>query len=282
MVELQNSRQLPVIPFKLRNTLRNVRDATRNLLLAPEKSYRLYLKYKFKVNKTPAYPKAPWRNAVLGARQEWEDAVRQVEILGLPRRSDLPKNWDSLAALDCILSRTDSEARILDAGAELYSTILPWLYLYGYKHLTGINVIFDRTIKRGPIQYEHGYITHTRFEENTFDVISCLSVIEHGVNLRSYFQEASRILKPQGVLITSTDYFCEPIDAHDQMAYQTPVHVFCKVEIISALDIAKECGLKLIDSINLDCQEKPIRWEQFDLDYTFLAFTLQKVIPTSS
>jgi SAM-dependent methyltransferase len=280
MSELQKKTRLQA--FKLRKILRNARNAIRNALLAPEKNFRFYLKYKFKVDKPSGYPEAPWRNAVLGTQQEWENAAKQVETLGLPQRSDLPKNWDTLAALDCILRRTDSEARILDAGAELYSYILPWLYLYGYKHLIGINIVFNGPFRRGPILYEHGDITHTQFKENRFDVITCLSVIEHGVNLRSYFQEASRILKPGGVLITSTDYYSEPIDTRNHLAYGVPIHIFTKDEIIQALNLAKELGLELIDSINLDCQEKPIRWEEFDLDYTFLVFTLQKVIPTSS
>lgn len=266
------------IPLKLRKAVRDIRVAIRDVILAPETNYQLYLKYKYNVSKPQGYPEAPWRNAVLGTLEEWKDAVKQAETLGLPLHPDLPKNWDSLAALDCILKRTNLDAHILDAGAELYSVILPWLYLYGYKHLIGIDLIFDHPVKRGPIQYEYGNITHTRFDESTFDAITCLSVIEHGVNVHSYFQEVSRILKPNGVLITSIDYYPDSINTGGQMAFEVPIKIFSKDEVISVLKIAKEYGLELTDDINLDCQEKPVQWEQFNLDYTFLVFSLQKVI----
>ncbi len=275
MTELHLKERLQAICHKLRATIRD-------FILSYEMNYRLYLKYKYQVDKPRGYPKPSKRNAVLGTRLEWEEAARQVATLDLPLHDDLPKNWDSLTALDCILRRADSEAYILDAGAELYSVILPWLYLYGYKHLTGINLVFDRPVKRGKIHYEHGDITHTRFEQNTFDAITCLSVIEHGLNLRAYFQEVSRILKPNGVLITSTDYYSDPIDTGDEMAFGVPIHVFSEDEIISALKIAKEYNLELTDGINLHCQEKPIRWGQYDWNYTFLVFTLQKVDPAFS
>ena len=97
---------------------------------------------------------APGENDVLKRRQQWFDSLDQVVRLGLPHHIELPKNWDSLAALDCILRRTGREASILDAGSELYSVILPWLYLYGYHNLRGINHVFDSAVRRGPIVCE--------------------------------------------------------------------------------------------------------------------------------
>src|SRR6266700_2066103 len=235
MTQSSKKRLVKAIPPELRNAIRDTRDAIRDVMLVPEKNYRLYLKYKSRSDKPNGYPKATSSNAVLRSRQEWENSVMQVEALGLPLRRDLPKNWDSLATLESILRKTNSEAKILDAGAESYSVILPWLYLYGYRHLTGINLVFDKPLRRGPICYEYGDITQTRFENDTFDVITCLSVIEHGVNVRSYFQEAARILKPNGMLITSTDYYPSPIDTRNQTAYGVPIHIFSKDEIISAL-----------------------------------------------
>src|SRR6266567_1081187 len=267
MVESYKLRRLQGMQRELRNAIRDTRSAIRDVVLAPETNYQVYLKYKYKVGKPQGYPRAPWRNAVLGTREEWKTAVKQVETLGLPLHSDLPKNWDSLAALDCILKRTNLDAHILDAGAELYSVILPWLYLYGYRHLIGANLVFNQPVKRGPIRYQYNDITHTNFDANTFDAITCLSVIEHGVNLPSYFQEVSRILKPNGVLITSTDYYSNSINTGGQIAYGVPIRIFSRDEIISALKIAKEYGLELTDSINLDCQGKPVQWGQFNLDY---------------
>jgi SAM-dependent methyltransferase len=253
-----------------------IRSRLQSILLRTESGYRFFLKRTYGVDNLKGYPEVPWENGVLKTPRQWEDAVEQVRQLGLYPRSDPSKNWDSLAALSTILRRTDNKAYILDAGAELYSTVLPWLFLYGYKNLRGINLVFNSPVKRGAIHYEYGDITHTRFNEGTFDAITCLSVIEHGVDIRAYFKEMSRILKPGGVLITSTDYYETPIDTKGQYAYGVPIHIFSKTEIIAALEVAKEFDLILTGPLDLNCEEKAVRWEPYGLEYTFAIFTLQK------
>jgi SAM-dependent methyltransferase len=190
--------------------------------------------------------------------------------------ADPPKNWDSLAALDCVLANTSKRARVLDAGSELYSRILPWLCLYGYKNLVGINLVFKEETKRGPITYKYGDITRTGYDQASFDAITCLSVLEHGVNVEAYFREMFRILKPGGVLITSTDYWQTPIDGKGQEMYGAPVHVFTQQEILQAIQLAERCGFALTAPIDLNCNEKVVHWEKVGLDYTLLIFTLRK------
>lgn len=251
----------------------------RSVVLRTEIGYYLDLKSRFGIERPLGYPNAPWGNGVLKTCREWGNALEQVKRLGLPPYADLQKNWDSLAALDCILKRNNRRSFILDAGAESYSMILPWLFLYGYKNLIGINLVFNQPVRRGPIRYEYGDITKTRFKDNTFDAITCLSVIEHGVNLEAYFGEMSRILKPRGILITSTDYYVTHIDTKGATAYGVPVHIFTREEIITALDVAGRFDLKLTGPLNLESEDKTVRWQEFSLDYTFLIFTLQKRKP---
>jgi ubiquinone/menaquinone biosynthesis C-methylase UbiE len=38
----------------------------------------------------------------------------------------------------------------------------------------------------------------TRFQNNTFDFVTSLSVIEHGINIQNYFKEMNRIIKKGG------------------------------------------------------------------------------------
>jgi len=90
---------------------------------------------------------------------------------------------------------------VLDAGAEMYSCILKWLRLYGFRRLEGINIVFKGETRRGPITYKYGDITHTEYDPATFDAITCLSVIEHGVDLDAYFREMGSPLFSVGNLI---------------------------------------------------------------------------------
>ena len=69
-------------------------------------------------------PCAPWYNTTLKSEMEVKQAIAQVKQLGLNPHKFVPKNWDSLAALDLILQRVLTNEKVLDAGAETYSQIL--------------------------------------------------------------------------------------------------------------------------------------------------------------
>ena len=127
----------------------------------------LLMKLYYGVTGPHGYPDAPWTNAVLKKQEEVKASIEQVRTLGLPIRDDPPKNWDSLAALDLILRTTTSKARIFDAGGELYSMILPWLFLYGYRNLIVANLEFRKTTRRGSIVYEKADITQTIYPDET-------------------------------------------------------------------------------------------------------------------
>jgi SAM-dependent methyltransferase len=64
-----------------------------------------------------------------------------------------------------------------------------------------ISKIAGHQVRRGPITYRHGDITHADYADESFDAITCLSVVEDGVNVESYFKEMWRILKPGGLLV---------------------------------------------------------------------------------
>lgn len=256
---------------------RRVKRQTRQILQTTNPGYRFLLKRDHGIYGPTGRPHASWQNAVLQTNDERDKAIRQVGELGLPIMVDPPKNWDNLAALDFILRNTDKTAHILDAGADFYSVILPWLFLYNYKNLIGINLIIQKRTRRGPIFYEHGDITRTKYNVNSFDVVTCLSVIEHGVNLKEYFKEMSRIIKPGGFLFTSTDFWKAHIDTKGQQAYGVPIHIFCTEEIRCALDIAKANGFELTGPLDLSCDEKVVCWMRFGLKYTFVNFVLKKI-----
>jgi SAM-dependent methyltransferase len=248
----------------------------KGILLRPQAVYRLFLRAAAGASRLSEAPGPNIANATLKSRAEWEAALAKGRKLHLPLHRQDEKNWDHLAAVTTILANTGPSARILDAGAEIYSNVLPALFLYGYRELYGINLSFTHATRRGPIRYLPGDLTHTPFPGNHFDAITCLSVIEHGVPLESYFREMYRLLKPNRLLITSTDYYPYPIDTRGQFAHGTPIKIFSKPELQAALELAKSVGFELTADVDLECAEKPIRWEPFGLEYTFVLFTLRK------
>lgn len=245
-------------------------------LLRWDALYRLCLKLKFGAVRPAVNPGPVIANGTLKSRSEWREAFENARKLHVPLHRGQEKNWDHLAAVSTILAHTPASARILDAGAEFYSNLLPALFVYGYRDLYGINLSFSDPARRGPIRYLPGDLTRTPFPNDFFDAITCLSVIEHGVPLGSYFREMHRLLKPGGVLITSTDYYPTPIETRGLVAHGCPIKIFSKPEIQTALSLAQDIGLQPTGDIDLECEEKPIRWEPYGLEYSFVIFTLQK------
>jgi SAM-dependent methyltransferase len=165
---------------------------------------------------------------------------------------------------------------VLDAGATLYSVILQWLFAYGYRDLFGLNLVFTKPTRRGPIRYEPGDLTRTHYPDEYFDAVTCLSVIEHGVDLQAYFTEMRRILKPGGVLITSTDYCEDKLDTSDLRAYDGRVHIFSADELRHAFALAAREGLELTGDIDLSMDEAPVHWRRLGLDFSFAVFSHAK------
>ncbi len=238
--------------------------------------YKIYLKLKFGAGRLTGNPGPHIANGTLKSRAEWQKVYENARRLQVPLHRGAEKNWDHLAAVSTILAGTSTSACILDAGGEFYSNVLPALFLYGYRHLYGINLSFNDPARRGPIRYLPGDITRAPFPDSFFDAITCLSVIEHGVPLESYVREMHRLLKPGGLLITSTDYYPTPIDTGGVSAHGAPVRIFSKPEILSLLSLAANIGLKPTGDLDLECTEKPVRWDAYGLEYTFVIFTLQK------
>ncbi len=250
-----------------------------NLLLKNPFIYKRYLKY-FKGLKFAPKPltKVPWSNTTLKSREDVELALKIIKNSNLNSHSDVEKNWDSLIALKTILQNSSPSSRILDAGGDFSSIILNWLYQFNYKHLSALNLIFKKRIRKGNIEYIPGDLTKSRFPDNYFDIITCLSVIEHGVDGDEYFREMNRILKPSGLLITSTDYWISKIDTKELIAYNNPIYIFDKNSIEILLEKAKNYGFRVFgNNVKLTCQEKVVYWKKFNLSYTFLIFCLKKI-----
>jgi SAM-dependent methyltransferase len=117
----------------------------------------------------------------------------------------------------------------------------------------------------------------TSYHDNIFDYVTSVSVIEHGVNIREYFREMSRVLKKGGCLLTSTDYWPDKITITNGMIpNEKPDNVFCKSEIESMVEIADKYGLRLIEPIDYIYEQKLVSWKKTGLDYTFIFFGMRK------
>jgi SAM-dependent methyltransferase len=198
-----------------------------------------------------------------------------VARIGLPRFGIREKWWDALGAVGTVLASAPRTGEVLDAGADFYSPILPWLHHYGYRRLRGCNLVFREPMARGRIRYEHGDVTATGYRDGQFSAVTCMSVIEHGVDPDRFFAEMARILRDGAPLVVSTDYWETPIDSGGKTEFGVPVKIFSSGEIPGLVGAAERRGLRLAGPLpDLAGRDRPIRWN--DLEYTFLLLTFRK------
>lgn len=207
---------------------------------------------------------------MLGSRSDWQAAVQEARRLRLPLHHDRPKNWDALGALSVVLRHTDPSETVLDAGSARYSSVLPWLRLYGFQDLLGLNLEFGGPTLRDGVTFRYGDVTDTGLPSGSLGAVTCMSVIEHGVPVEAFLQESARLLRPGGVLVVSTDYDVDPPDTTGKTAYGQPVRIFGPRDVETMIRQAQAAGLELLGSFTPAHAERPVHWKRQQLDYTFV------------
>ena len=108
----------------------------------------------------------------------------------------------------------DKRFDLLDMGAN-GSYLLPNAVRMGIKgRKCGIDLGKPEYDLQG-IDYVQGDLMNCPYEDNSFDVITCLSVVEHQVDFDKLAKECSRLLRKGGVLYITHDYWNPKVDTTD-------------------------------------------------------------------
>lgn len=218
-------------------------------------------------------------NSVLKEICEVKQSIESLRKLKLNPHNDQPKNWDCYRAFSFILKHGDKKAKILDVGCAHYGVILQWLELYGFSNLYGCDIAFKKDFQRGKIRYTNQDLQKTNFESASFDFITSISVIEHGVDVDAYFREMGRLLKPGGYLLTSTDYWPEPINTTRLYPYGRELgemRIFTKNDVENWVGKAKTYALELLEPIDFSYKDKVVWWQRVRKRFTFVFFVLKR------
>jgi 2-polyprenyl-3-methyl-5-hydroxy-6-metoxy-1,4-benzoquinol methylase len=222
-------------------------------------------------------------NSVLKNTSQIDEAVKYLLSLNLFPHHDRVKSWDVSKMVD-IINKADRTASILDVGCN-GSPILLMLKSLGFTELYGCDLFFDASSnsqlginKTAQLNLSIQNLENTNYRNDMFDYITSLSVIEHGVNIEKYFIEMNRILKKDGILLTSTDYWHDKINNSTKVfSFSTvPDKIFSRSEIENIVMLAEENGFELIEPIDYLCEDKVVHWHSIGIDLTFLFFALRK------
>lgn len=201
--------------------------------------------------------------------------LRKLNVVAGVSLGDYSKSWDVLKTLHFIENNVPSEGAILDMGA-YGSEILCLLHRLKYTHLTGIDLNPD--ITKMPYQSSINYIQsdfmQTPFKNASFDVITAISVIEHGYDQGRLLKEISRLIKTGGYFIASVDYWPEKIDTSGTNVFGMDWKIFSRSELLSLITDAESYGFRPCGDISLESTDQVIRWQ--GKQYTFAWVALRK------
>jgi SAM-dependent methyltransferase len=187
------------------------------------------------------------------------------------------KSWDVAHFAKLIIRELPLDAAILDIGSS--DSELPWaLHLAGFCNITACDV--DPNVKKMPfsrkIRYRVGDFLTLRFPGDAFAAVTAVSTVEHGIDLDKFLSEAARVLRPNGLLCISTDYWPEKIDTSGIRPFAMSWKIFSVEEIRAFVRLAAGYGL-ILDNWNGEIPqpvEAAVDWN--GKRYTFVAIIFRK------
>jgi hypothetical protein len=209
-------------------------------------------------------------NSVLESEEDIDFAIQHLTSRGLPTHPDRPKNWDVELAVEATLQHLPKYEPVLDAGGDKVSNYLPILADLGYMNMVSLNLLHGPGVSHYRFtSYRHGNIEQTEFPSKWFGFIACLSVIEHGVNVAKFLEEASRLLRQGGHLFISTDVWW-----HDVETNTKEWRVFLPYEISQIIATASRFNLFLTGEMDLKFGDPLVKHE--GAEYTFCNLLFRK------
>ena len=201
--------------------------------------------------------------------------LRKIGVLRTQEIGDLLKSWDVLQTADFAVRHVKRNDPVLDIGA-FASEIPIILHRLGFTDVSGVDL--NPAVRRMPyadkIRYSVSDFLKSPFASDSFSLITAISVIEHGFRPRELLQEMSRLLKPGGFFVASFDYWPEKISTEGIRMFGMDWRIFSKSEVEELIRTARSHGLMPHGAIDLDADQKPIRF--FERSYTFAWLALQK------
>jgi ubiquinone/menaquinone biosynthesis C-methylase UbiE len=206
-------------------------------------------------------------------RQEVEESTRYLHRYGYCSHIWPCKDWDL-----ALIIREIGDGNLLDMGSS-DSYILKNAVL---KRTRGDKVGIDLRLPDAPIpgvQYLVGDLLAVPVPPESFQYLTCLSVIEHEVDFARFADECARLLVPGGKLFVTFDYW-EPTIRPKQKLYDRAWKPLDASEVARLLGECKRAGLQPVHAMDWSLGEPVIREGYYSpesgIRYTFGILAVEK------
>lgn len=160
-----------------------------------------------------------------------------------------PKNWDTVHII-----KTLRDGDILDMGCR-GSPTLPNAVNIGLKG-DKIGIDLSRTKIPGA-KTVRGDLTKTSFPNESFDIITSISVIEHNVNIIRFVKECKRLIRPGRTILVSFDYW-PMIRQSAKNVMGLPWNIYDKADVVRLIETFKYFEIYLEEEVDWSTQDRVI------------------------
>jgi len=172
----------------------------------------------------------------------------------------------------------DGPVRVLDAGSGV--TYFPYFLRHEIPHseITCFDsnntyhpmfAAVNKTMGESKVKFTEGWLQKLPFEDDSFDAVCCISVLEHTSNYEEILDEFARVLRPGGLLVITFDLSLDG-------KFELPKHVAASllrsvaakfdtrgvdlIKELSAVDDPKSSGILTTDHIK-ETQPDLLPWK---------------------
>ena len=216
-------------------------------------------------------------NCMLRSRKEVDSCTEQINNYGLIAHPFSCKNFDIMRVVPRI-----ADGNILDMGSSGGSCILENAIRIGIEgRKVGIDMEYESDFSKEGVEYFKGDLIKTTFENEYFQTLCCLSVLEHGISYTELAKESARILKTGGKLFITCDYFDPKVDTTDvgDKLYGLKWNILDRKDVMELIEAMSTYGIKITSSMNWETKEKVINpqfYAPYGKSYTFCAMEFIK------
>lgn len=201
--------------------------------------------------------------SILRSQSEIDESKQRLLARGFePNAGCPPKDWDLARTLPDL-----HDGNLLDMGCQ-GSPVLA-----NAARFTGDKVGIDLVPVPAPpgCRTVVGDLMDTGLPDGHFDAITCLSTIEHGVDVPRFLTEAARLLAPGGRLYITFDY-AEPKIHTGITMFGLPWNIFGRADVEALIVEAARHGLAPVEPMDFTMQDRPLPYGSFSYTFGMVVF----------